>query len=58
MRSAPEPDRETDSQPPFLKRPMGYGTVGGCLGCLTVILFLIVLFLLLGLFFGPDIYGG
>jgi len=33
---------------------MGYGTVGDCLGCLTVILFFIVLLLLIGLF-GPDI---
>ena len=55
MRPPPEPDRETESQPPFLKRRMGYGTVGGCLGCLTVILFVIVLFLLVGLLFGPDI---
>ena len=47
-------DREGSSQPPFLKRRMGYGTVGDCLGCLTVILFFIVLLLLIGLF-GPDI---
>lgn len=48
------PADEPELQPPFLKRRMGYGTVGGCLGCLTVILFVIVLFLLIGLF-GPDI---
>jgi hypothetical protein len=28
----------------FLRRRMGYGTVGGCLGCLTVIFILAFLF--------------
>lgn len=50
-------DREREPQPPFLKRGMGYGTVGGCLGCLGVIVFFIVLFLLIWLL-SPGINGG
>jgi hypothetical protein len=46
------PDHDED-HPPFLKRRMGYGTVGGCLGCLTVIVIVIVL-MLLGAYFGPG----
>lgn len=38
---------------PFLRRRMGYGTVGGCLGCLTVIVIVIVL-MFLAAYFGPG----
>jgi hypothetical protein len=46
------PDHDED-HPPFLKRPVGYGTMGGLLGCLTFIIIWIVLGFLIA-YFGPG----
>jgi hypothetical protein len=41
---------------PFLKRPMGYGTVGGCLITIFVLLLLFVAFILVAKLLGPFPY--
>jgi len=42
------PDRK-DSEPPFLKRPVGYSTMGHLLGCLGVLILIVVFFLVAAL---------
>jgi hypothetical protein len=48
-------EREDDTDPnrqggrPYLKQPVGYGTKGGCLGCLMVIVVVALVLILLAL---------
>ena len=49
-----DPNR-TPEKTPYLKQPMGYGTKGGCLGCLTVIVVVALVLLLLGLY-SPKLF--
>ena len=50
--AAPSADTE---ELPFLKRPMGYSTVGSCLVTLLVLGGVFVLFVILAILFAPDL---